>query len=111
MSKEDIGKRIRLLRKKHKMTINEFSEFVDISPTFLGEIELAKKGMTSDTIIKLCLKCNVSSDYLLLGSENLSETDTPIAESITRLSPKYYSMLHGVILNFIEGIEKAEKQE
>lgn len=64
-----IGKRIRDLRMAHKLTQAQFAELIDISVNFLSEIENGKKGMSQDTLYKLCSKFAVSADYILFGVE------------------------------------------
>ncbi|MDE6662763.1 MAG: helix-turn-helix domain-containing protein [Lachnospiraceae bacterium] len=68
-TKSIIGNRIRNLRMSHKLTQAQFAELIDISVNFLSEIENGKKGMSQDTLYKLCSKFAVSADYILFGIE------------------------------------------
>lgn len=45
----------------------EFSEAIDISINFLSEIENGKKGISQDTLAKICQQLNTSADYILFG--------------------------------------------
>lgn len=62
-----IGKRLRRQREKMNMIREEFAEKAGISPQFLAEIENGKKGMSVDTLYKICQSFNLSADYLLFG--------------------------------------------
>ena len=54
LSLELVGKRIRRIRSQLELTREQFAEQVGISPQFLAEIENGKKGMSADTIFKIC---------------------------------------------------------
>lgn len=74
----DMGLRIRECREKLNYTREVFAEKLDISPRFITDIELGKKGMSIDTLIKICEVLSVSADYLIWGR---GERDgNPIAE-------------------------------
>lgn len=91
-NKAEIGKRIHRIRLQNEYTQAEFAEEIDISVNFLSEIENGKKGVSHDTLTRICLKMNVSADYILFGKKpkeytllelanslSLSELDTTIA--------------------------------
>ena len=75
---DDIGKRVREYREKLGYTREQFAELIGISVRFTADIELGQKGMSLDTLIKICEILSVSSDYLIWGR---GERDgNPIAE-------------------------------
>lgn len=100
MLNDEIGKRIRKIRTKLNMTMNEFSEFVNISPSFLSDIELGKRSIRAENIVKICSKCNISCDYLLMGVQFFGNADESIAEKLNLLSPKY----NDYFLQLIDGV-------
>ncbi|MBR1852092.1 MAG: helix-turn-helix transcriptional regulator [Lachnospiraceae bacterium] len=65
-----IGNRIREYRLENRLTQAEFAEIMDISVNFLSEIENGKKGMSQDTIYRLCKHFHLSADYIIFGLEN-----------------------------------------
>ena len=65
----ELGMRIWKLRKERRLTREVLSEMADISPKFLYEIEAGKKGMSSETLLKIALALSTSCDYLLYGDE------------------------------------------
>lgn len=77
------GKRINQLRKSHGYTREQLAELVDISPKFLYEIEVGRKGFSAQTLGKMASILNVSCDYILFGSrefEHISDIDYILAE-------------------------------
>ena len=62
-----IGKRIRLAREGLNMTRDNLSEFIEITPYFLGQIERGERNMSVKTLIKISGCLNTSIDYLIYG--------------------------------------------
>lgn len=60
-----MGTRIKDLRKKHKITQMELSEYLNISQSTLALYESKKRAVSVDIIIKLSQFFNVTTDYLL----------------------------------------------
>ena len=67
-----VGRRIRNYREELGLTREAFAEQVGISPQFLSEIESAKKGISVETLHKICTAFQVSSDYFVFGKPNMS---------------------------------------
>lgn len=63
-----IGKRVHDFRILNEYTQAQFAECIDISINFLSEIENGKKGMSYETLYKLCNHFHISADYILFGS-------------------------------------------
>lgn len=82
-NKSEIGKRIHQIRLQNEYTQAEFAEEIDISVNFLSEIENGKKGLSHDTLIKICLKMNVSADYILFGKKTREYTLLELANSLS----------------------------
>ncbi|MCH5257543.1 MAG: helix-turn-helix transcriptional regulator [Lachnospiraceae bacterium] len=99
-----IGKRIRNLRLAHKLTQAQFAELIDISVNFLSEIENGKKGMSQDTLYKLCSKFSVSADYILFGSETNSDSisSSDIIEYANNLDSNELEVLSNYLLSLID---------
>lgn len=82
-NKSQIGKRIHQIRLQNEYTQAEFAEEIDISVNFLSEIENGKKGLSQDTLSKICLKMNISADYILFGKKTREYTLLDIANSLS----------------------------
>ena len=83
INKQDIGKRIHHIRIQNEYTQAEFAEAIDISVNFLSEIENGKKGLSQDTLAKICVKMNVSADYILFGKKTSPFSLLEIANSLS----------------------------
>ena len=97
--KEDICKRIKIIRNNLGMNKNEFANFLEITPQYLGSIESGINCLSVEKIILLSNKANVSTDYILLGKENIIDDST--IKHIMNLSDEdlntCFSMIRGVI--------------
>ena len=61
----DIGERLRGIREGMHMTREEFSEKIDITDSFLGQIERGERSLSVKTLKKVVKYTGVSADYLL----------------------------------------------
>lgn len=87
LDKSEIGQRIKQLRLISDYTQAEFAELIDISINFLSEIENGKKGLSQDTLAKICSQLNTSADYILFGlkPKQMSFIESANAMSIEEL--------------------------
>ncbi len=83
LDKSEIGQRIRQLRHMHDYTQAEFAELIDISINFLSEIENGKKGLSQDTLARICKQLNASADYLLFGEKQKQSSLIDLATTLT----------------------------
>jgi transcriptional regulator with XRE-family HTH domain len=66
-----IGDKVKLLRKKIKMTQQELAEAAGLSFTFINYLENGKrKNPSQDTIAALAKALNTSSEFLVEGERN-----------------------------------------
>lgn len=83
IEKSEIGQRIRQLRLLNDYTQAEFAELIDVSVNFLSEIENGKKGLSQDTLSRICQQLNSSSDYILFGTKQKQSSLIEIANSLS----------------------------
>ena len=69
MNLMNIGLRIKHCRKLKRLTQEEFSEIIDLSPHYIYEIERGSKAMSLPTLGKILETLDVSADYLLYGED------------------------------------------
>ena len=83
--RHEIGQRIKKMRTNHNLTQAQLAESLNISVNFLSEIENGKKGLSQETICKICNFFDISADYLLMGKDETYSYQTiiNIAESMT----------------------------
>jgi transcriptional regulator with XRE-family HTH domain len=110
MLNNEIGKRIRKVRLDLDMTINDFAERIDISSSFLSDVELGKRGISAENIVKICSKCNISCDYLLMGVQSFGKVDESIAERLSNLPAKYNDHIIEMIDNLMSVIESTKSE-
>lgn len=102
--KEIIDQRIREERYKRNLTLEELSEMVDISPSFLGLVERGRKFPSVENLYKLSnvlgvdpgllfkdreIKTEPKDDYLGFILSNMEEEDLLIMINIMKLMKKY----------------------
>ncbi len=100
-----IGLRIRKKREELRLSREKLSEIADISPQFLAEIELGRRGMSSVTLVKICSSLSVSSDYILLGRESHNNFGK-VGEILSNLDPKYMPDVEDILTSFIIALNR-----
>lgn len=90
--KLEIGERVRQTRTSRGLSRDELSELLGISTLFLGYIECGQRGMSLDTLQKLCSVLNVSADFILLGHKPDTSAHDEIISSINELDSRYISL-------------------
>jgi transcriptional regulator with XRE-family HTH domain len=63
-----LGQRVREERLKLNLTQAQLAEAVDISDTYVGQIERGERSLTLDTLVRVVNRLGVSIDYLLKDS-------------------------------------------
>ena len=76
-----IGNRIRGIRESLSLTREQFSELIDISSSFLSQIERGDKSMSIQTLMIISSKTGYSCDYILFGDS----TQSGLANKINRI--------------------------
>lgn len=64
---KEMGQRISNERRKYDLTREQLAELIDLSSTFLGQVERGEKKMGLESLIRLSETLHVSVDYLLKG--------------------------------------------
>lgn len=70
-SLKTFGKRIKTVRKELKMSQKEFGEAVNLSASFISDIESGHSKACLDFFFKLARNYNISLYYLILGEGNV----------------------------------------
>ena len=99
-----IGERVRESRKRVGYTREKFAEKLDISATFAAEIELGKKGISIDTLIKICELLSVSADYLIWGKGEKAENN--LAALTAELSEDEMKHAEDLMRTFVKAISE-----
>ena len=93
-----VGLRIRRARESRKLSREKFSEKCGISSQFLVEIEQGKKGMSAETLYKICSAFELSADYMLMGKIEDVKGGSPILDILNSLDNDDREKMEQVIL-------------
>lgn len=110
---EDIGKKIKLARRKSKYTQAKLAEMLSLTPEYISHLERGVASGSIPTLIQICKVLNISSDFLFGDFINM---DTPGISSL--VNPKFlenYLNLNDynkiVIEEIASGLIKLQKEE
>lgn len=115
MNYELLGKHIRARRKEKKYTLEQLAEKLDVSTTFIGQIERAKGIPSLETLVKIANVLEISIDSLLFGDLNTQSGNNHFVNKVTELTesftPKEKELLieNIEIINEFKTIAKQEK--
>ena len=100
----EIGKRIKLKRKEMNLTQEKLSEIIDVSPSYISEIERGGSICSLATITNICTVLQTSLDYLVFGitENNSNQTFSEVMKSIPEKN-------HKLFVNLCENISNSLK--
>ena len=91
----NIGERLREIRENMHMTREEFSEKIDITDSFLGQIERGERSLSVKTLKKVVKYTGVSADYLLFGKNSKNDVLNKINNIYTNTSFENNALVFG----------------
>ena len=106
---KQIGSRVRMQRELLGITREGLCDYVHISPQFLSEVERGIKGVSAETLRKLCDGLGLSADYLLCGKEALTDI-SPIVAMLATLDEAYIPLAEDVLKTFFLAIALKEEK-
>lgn len=80
-------------------TREKFAEKLDVSVSYLAELERGRTGISVKMLVKVCNVLGLSADYVLFGTERTE--DSVRLDSIHRIDPKYLSLLDKMIAELL----------
>ncbi|MBO4937494.1 MAG: helix-turn-helix domain-containing protein [Oscillospiraceae bacterium] len=80
-------------------TREKFAEKLDVSVSYLAELERGRTGISVKMLVKVCNVLGLSADYVLFGTER--PEDSMRLDSIHRIDPKYLSLLDKMIAELL----------
>ena len=98
-----LGMRIRQTRELLSLSREKFSEKCGISSSFLADIERGKKGLSSETLYKICTGANISPTYIILGTDTSSDVSA-VVELLNQLDSKHIDSAVGILREFIKAV-------
>lgn len=89
-----LGGKIRKIRLKHNLTIEQLAEILNLSASYVGLIERGQRGISIEILHKFSQTFNISTDYLLS-----SDTAEEIPEYGSAFSP-YHQQIIDLTLSY-----------
>lgn len=93
----EVGERIRSIRKDLKLNRERFSEMIDISDVFLGQIERGERSLSLKTLYKIISFTGVSADFILLGTDTNNSTIHKINRILSKSSDANIEYFYEII--------------
>ena len=87
--------RIRKAREDAGYTREKFAELLDVSVSYLAEVERGRTNVSVKTLIKICNVLGLSADYVLFGENR--EADALLLERLHRLDVKYLPLVTDIV--------------
>lgn len=87
--------RIRRARENMGYTREKFAELLDVSVSYLAEVERGRTGISVKMLVKMCNVLGLSADYILFGEER--DTDTTLLNKINRIDEKYLTLVNKML--------------
>ena len=98
---KEMGIRINDRRHALKMTQEQLAEKMDVSIQMISNLELGKKAIRPENMVKLCEVLNISADYILTGKQS----DVEVSEAFrkfTLLSEENRKIVENIISAFLK---------
>lgn len=107
MEKPIMGDRVKDLRKKKRLTQEQFAEKIGVSVQYVSEIERGISMPSMQVFVKILEVLDASADYLLrdmVSTGNLYG-DKQMATKLERLAPNQRRTLMAIIDAYIENLD------
>ena len=102
-----IGERIRKIREDLKMNRERFSEMIDISDVFLGQIERGERSLSTKTLVKIVKFTGVSADFILFANEESNNTLAKINRILNKCSNDFLNYIYDLIHTTFNYVKKS----
>ena len=93
----EIGNRIRGVREELRMSRNTFSEKVNISESYLAQLELGNKSIGINTLLAICDYTGCSADYFLFGEDGHNDISKKIMRIVNHLPTKSLDLSYEIL--------------
>lgn len=110
MNLAQMGQRIKNSRQNKRLTQEEFSEKIGVSPHYIYEIERGSKAMSIHTFYNVATALSVSADFLLYGDESpfqdkSSQNSDELFLLLEQISPQKRESINNIILALLPYIK------
>lgn len=87
--------RIRKARENAGYTREKFAELIDVSVSYMAEVERGRTNVSVKTLIKICKLLGLNADYVLFGNDR--DSDRELLDKIHKLDDKYLPLVDSVL--------------
>ena len=101
-----IGSRIRTVRESMPMTREQFAELINVSVSFLSQIERGNKLMSIEKLMEISTKTGFSTDYILFGDKAKSNYVSRISRMLQDCSNDVAEVAYEVLCPLMRYNEK-----
>ena len=98
--------RIRKAREEQGYTREKFAEKLDVSVSYMAELERGRTGISVKMLVKVCHLLGLSADYVLFGKERTE--DEQRLDAIRRIEDKYLPVLDAVTAELLALSQKKD---
>ena len=92
-------RRIRKAREDLGYTREKFAELLDVSVSYMAEVERGRTGISVKMLVKICNVLGQSADYVLFGEER--GEDALLLDRIRRLDRRYFPLINNMISDLL----------
>lgn len=108
----EIGERIRSIRESMAMSREKFSEMVDISEVFLGQIERGECSLSLKTLSSIIYHTGNSADFILYGKEESSNAHIKkINKILVHCSDEFLEFTYNLIHDILKFSNNSQSQQ
>ncbi|MBE6602817.1 MAG: helix-turn-helix transcriptional regulator [Ruminococcaceae bacterium] len=98
---KQVGARINACRKELHLTQEALAERMEVSVQMISNVELGKKAIRPENLVKLCNVLNVSADYILRGNRADFEA-VGFMKKYTQLSVENQKLIERLVENLMQ---------
>ena len=109
MNYEFLGNQIRKQRKIKKYTLEQLAEKLDVSTTFIGQIERAKGVPSLETLVKIANVLEISVDSLLFEDLKPKSGDSHFINQVLTMTHNFSQEEKVLVLKSIEILSEIKK--
>ncbi|MFR0823599.1 MAG: helix-turn-helix domain-containing protein [Clostridia bacterium] len=92
-----IGTRIRSIRENLNLNRDKFSEMIDISEAFLGQIERGERSLSLRTLMSISETTGYSTDFILFGNNDENAMNQKINKLLNKSSEKDLFFIYNIV--------------
>lgn len=105
----EIGERIRSIRENIPMSREKFSEMLDISKVFLGQIERGESSLSLNTLCNIVKFTGASADFILFGNTSQNTSIKKINRMLNHCSNDTLEFIYNIIHDIYSYNKKQNK--